>query len=54
MIIEPIKVMYMSAIAAERRFPVSEMIFSAKIVKNLMFLRALITARVEKRQAIVL
>ena len=52
-IIEPIKVIYISATVAVRRFPVKEMIFSAKIVKNLIFLNAHITASVQKRHVMV-
>ena len=52
--IEPIKVIYTSARASVRVFPVSATIFLAVIVKKRMFLSAHITASVQKRQVSVL
>ena len=49
-IIEPMKVMVISSIKSERIFPAKVTSFRAKIVKNLMFLKAHITARVKNKQ----
>ena len=53
-IIEPIKVITISSKNSERRFPASNTSFLARIVKNLMFLKAQTTAKVRKRQDSVL
>ena len=52
--IEPIKVIYTSARASVRVLPVRATIFLAVMVKKRMFLRAQITASVQKRQVSVL
>lgn len=49
-IIEPIKVMIISKINNERRFPVIVTNLRARMVKNLMFLNAQITASVKNKQ----
>lgn len=53
-IIEPIKVMIIRSKNKERRLPASVTSFLARIVKNLIFLRAQTTAKVKKRQERVL
>ena len=53
-IIDPIKVMTISIINSERKFPAKVTSFLAKIVKNFMFLKAQTTAKVIKRQEGVL
>ena len=53
-IIEPINVIIMSKRNSDRRFPAKLTSFRARIVKNLMFLKAQTTAKVKNRHERVL